>query len=383
MKRVAVVTVGRSDYGILRPVIRAIAEHTDLELQLIVAGMHLLPEFGATITEIEADGYQPHVRVPISLSSDEPIGVAHASGMATVEFADAYAYLAPDVLLVLGDRFETHAAATAAVPLRLPIAHIHGGELTEAAIDEQYRHSITKLSHLHFVANEECARRVIQMGEEMWRVIVSGAPALDNLRFMSLAPVPEVADRHGIELAHEFLLVTYHPETLTDQQTARQIEPLLAALEPLPFDLVFTAPTGDAGYRAVRQSIETFVRTRAGAFFVTSLGTRDYFSLLSRAAAVVGNSSSGIIEAPSFRVPVVNVGDRQRGRMRTANVIDVPANASQIAAAIERATSAAFGAGLTGLTNPYGDGHAAARIVATLAETPLGRTLLRKRFHAA
>ncbi len=146
---------------------------------------------------------------------------------------------------------------------------------------------------------------------------------------------------------------------------------------------MFTAPTGDAGYRAVRQSIETFVRTRAGAFFVTSLGTRDYFSLLSRAAAVVGNSSSGIIEAPSFRVPVVNVGDRQRGRMRAANVIDVPANASQIAAAIERATSAAFGAGLTGLTNPYGDGHAAARIVATLAETPLGRTLLRKRFHAA
>jgi UDP-hydrolysing UDP-N-acetyl-D-glucosamine 2-epimerase len=380
VKRIAVVSVGRSDYGILRPVMHAITAHPDLSLRLILVGMHLSAKFGRTSVEVDADGFRVDARVGIPVESDAPVDIARISGMATIQLAEAFARMTPDLLLLLGDRVETHAAAAAAVPLRLPIAHVHGGELTEGAIDEQYRHAITKLSHLHFVVDDECARRVCQMGEEPWRVTVTGAPALDNLKTLPLASVDEVARRHSIGLVEPFVIVTLHPETLADEDAGIHVAELVAALDTIEHDIVITAPTADPGHRTIRAALGTFAARRSRAWVVPSLGTRDYFSLLARAAAVVGNSSSGILEAASFAVPVVNIGDRQRGRTRARNVIDVPHDRDQIAAAIARAASRTFRESLARLVNPYGDGCAAPRIVRVLAATPCDSRLLRKRF---
>ncbi|MGQ0732907.1 MAG: UDP-N-acetylglucosamine 2-epimerase [Acidobacteriota bacterium] len=379
--RVAVVTVGRSDYGILRPVLEKILEEPTLELRLIVGGAHLMEQHGHTIGEIEQDGFEIAERVDMLVAADTPEAAAQSSARGVAGFADAFVRQRPQIVLLLGDRFEMHAAAVAAVPLRIPIAHLHGGEITEGAMDEQYRHALTKLAHLHLVATEDAARRVVQMGEEPWRVIVTGAPGLDNVQARPAGSLDEVAARHGIALARPFVLVTYHPETIAAGGSAGAVVELLAALESAPVDLVFTAPNADPGHVSVLEQVRGFLARRPGAWLVSNLGTHDYFTLMGAASAMVGNSSSGLIEAPSFALPVVNVGDRQRGRLRAANVIDVIATREAIADGLRRALGEAFRASLVDLRNPYGDGRAAARIVNALVGLGGDARLLHKRFH--
>ena len=324
MRTIAVATVGRSDYGIYLPVLREIDSHPDLRLSVVAGGMHLSLECGMTVLGIEHDGFDVAERVDVQAASDTPLAVAEAMGLGVAGFARAYARCRPDLLVVLGDRYEMHAAALAALPLRIPTAHIHGGELTEGAIDDALRHCITKLSHLHFVSTETYARRVVQLGEEAWRVFVTGAPSLDNLRTFEPLSRAEIEARVGMTLETAPLLVTYHPVTLEAAGAELwQMAELFAALRDSGRPMIFTLPNADAGGRAIAEMIGAFVEREPGARLVANAGTTLYFSLMSCAAAMVGNSSSGLIEAASFGLPVVNIGSRQSGRIRPANVIDV------------------------------------------------------------
>jgi UDP-hydrolysing UDP-N-acetyl-D-glucosamine 2-epimerase len=381
MRTIGVVTVARSDYGIYRPVLRRLAEARDLEPALFVGGMHLLERFGLTVREVEADGYPVADHVDFLDDDDSPAAVARALGRGTEAFARSFERARPDILLVLGDRYEMLAAATATLPLSLPLAHIHGGESSEGAFDESIRHVLTKLSHLHFAATEAAARRLRQLGEEPWRIVVSGAPALDEIARLEPLLDAELERAIGLPLDPSPLVVTYHPATRDPRDPGALVRELLAAVERTALPAVFTYPNADPGGAEIRRAIDDYVSRHDDATAVASLGARAYHSLLRRAAAMVGNSSSGIIEAASFGLPVVNVGVRQNGRLRPANVIDVEDDREAIRAAIERAVSPELRASLAALESPYGDGRAAERIVATLTSVELGPRLLTKRFH--
>lgn len=383
MRNICVVTTSRADYGIYVPVLNQIRQQPELQLQLVVTGMHLSPEFGLTVQAIEADGFEIAERVEMLLSSDTPEATAKSMGLGMIGLAQAYARLRPDILLALGDRFEMHAAVSASLPFKIPVAHIHGGELSEGAIDDMLRHSITKMSHLHFVATEEYGRRVIQMGEEPWRVVVSGAPGLDNLQTVRLLSSEEMEKQYGLNLQEPFLLVTYHPVTLEHEQTQEQMLELLRALDEIDASVVFTYPNADAQSRSIIQLIQEYRQRNSRAQVFVSLGTQGYLSMMQHAAAMVGNSSSGIIEAASLKLPVVNIGNRQRGRVRAKNVVDVGSTRAEMVAGIRRAIASEFRASLSDLVNPYGSGRAAARIVETLASVKLDGKLLMKRFHEA
>ncbi len=382
LRTIAVVTVARSDYGILMPVLREIERRDDLRLALVVGGMHLAPEFGYTAATIEADGFTISERVEMSLASDTRIGTATSIGLGVIGFANAFNRIAPDLIVLLGDRFEMHAAALAALPLGIPVAHIHGGEVTVGAFDESLRHGISKIAHLHFVSTEDYGQRLRRMGEEPWRITVSGAPSLDNLESLTLLTRDELAKSIGIPLSESPLLITWHPATLTLERSEQQLEALLSALENTTEQLIFTAPNADPSGRRAHQRIAEFATNHPHAFLVENLGTLRYFSLMRIAGAMVGNSSSGIIEAASFELPVVNVGPRQNGRTRAMNVIDVPddENSDAIATAIARACSSVFRTELKGMTNPFGTGHAARVIVDQLASCPLDARLRAKKF---
>ena len=316
------------------------------------------------------------------LSSDTPEGIAKSMGLGTIGFAQAYARFRPDILVVLGDRFEMHAAALAALPSKIPVAHIHGGEITQGAIDDALRHSITKLGHLHFVSTQEYARRVIQMGEEPWRVTVSGAPSLDNLRVIRFLTREELAAGFGLYLEDTpFLLVTFHPVTLEYEQTEWQITELLAALEACSLPVVFTMPNADTSGRTIARMIEEFAATHSSAQAIDNLGTQGYFSMMALAAAMVGNSSSGIVEAASFELPVVNVGSRQRGRVRGANGIDVGYKRASILEGLKKVLDPVFRAKLRGIRNPYDSGGASEKIVEVLKQVQLDDRLVMKRFY--
>lgn len=380
MRTVGVVTVARSDYGIYRSVLDAIRAHPSLELELYVTGMHLSGAHGRTVELIEKDGMPICERVPALLADDSPAGIGRSMGLTTLEFASVFERRAPDIVLVLGDRFEMHAAALAAVPHNIPIAHIHGGELSEGAMDDAFRHSLSKMSHLHFVSTESHGKRLQQMGEEAWRIDVCGAPALDLVSRMELPSLADVEKRFGLDLSERPVLVTFHPATRRLETLEVSIAALLGALEPLDLPIVFTAPNADTHGALIRQAIERFVNARPRASLVENLGIPAYFRLMTHARAMVGNSSSGLIEAPSFELPVVNIGIRQRGRTRARNVIDCGEDVDSIARALEKALSGDFRESLSGLINPYGQGQAAARIVRRLAEVPLDDTLLVKTF---
>lgn len=378
---IGVVTVGRSDYGIYQPVLQRIQADPDLQLHLMVTGMHLSPEFGLTVKDIEADGFAIGDRVEMLLSSDSPEAIAKSMGLGIIGMAQAYARSQPDILVVLGDRFEMYAAAVAALPFRIPVAHIHGGELTEGAIDDSFRHSMTKLSHLHFVATDEYGRRLVQLGEEPWRVQVTGAPGLDNLNSVKQRSRKELEDKYGVKLDPSPLLVTFHSTTLESEDAAWQAKELLGALEGIDRPSVFTLPNADTGGLAIAELIRKYVHSHDNAWLIDNLGTRDYFSLMSIAAAMVGNSSSGLLEAPSFHLPVVNIGTRQGGRVAASNVIHVGYNRAEIIKGIETALQPEFKSRLVDLRNPYGDGHAAEKIVDALKNIVLDHKLIRKRFH--
>lgn len=380
MTKIGVVTVARSDYGIYRPLLRELRRRRDVDVALYVGGMHLRERFGSTVREIERDAFPIDERVDFLLDDDSPLAVATGAGRGVVGFASAFERSRPDVLVLLGDRIEMLAAGVGALPLSIPIAHVHGGELTEGAIDDSIRHALTKLSHLHFASTEEHARRIVQLGEEPWRVVVSGAPALDAIRRHVPLSDDELAER-GVRLRGPTLLVTFHPVTRELQETERHVDAVLEAVHSSGLDAVFTYPNADAANGAIVERLERLAGSNGRYTVVRSLGADAYYTLLGRVVAMVGNSSSGIIEAPSFRLPVVDVGDRQRGRTRAANVVHAEPEPASVRRAIERASSAEFRAGLEGLVNPYGDGRAAERITDSLTSVPLGERLLLKRFH--
>jgi len=380
-KRIGVVTVSRSDYGHLRPVLEALRRAPDLELLLLVAGMHLASEFGLTVRDIEADGFPISARVEMLGGGDTPEAVAAATGRGVAGFGEAFARLRPDVVVVLGDRFEMLAAAVAALPFALPVAHIHGGEVSEGAMDNQIRHAITKLAHLHFASAEPHARRIAAMGEEPWRIHTVGAPGLDRLATTEPLPRAALARELGLPEAGPWLLVTFHPVTLEYRDTAAHIAELLAALEKTDGFIVITYPNADTAGRLIIERIEEFAgRHPRRCRLAKSLGERLYLSLLRHADLMIGNSSSGLIEAPSFGLPVVNVGSRQRGRLRGANVIDVEPSREDILRGIEAAQALPFRVRARAAANPYGDGHAAPRVVDVLRSVPVDAQLVQKRF---
>ena len=381
MRTIGVVTVGRSDYGIYLPVLRQIDSESNLALHLIVSGMHLSRKFGFTIQAIEDDGFTIGDRVEMLESSDCPRGVATSMGRGTIGFAESYSRFRPDILLVLGDRFEMHSAVVAAVPFNIPVAHIHGGELTEGAIDDALRHSITKMSHVHFVTTEHYRDRVIQMGEEEWRVTVSGAPSLDNLSSVELLDSGTLADKFNLDLKTPPLLVTYHSVTLEHEETSSQVTELLAALKSCGLPIIFTQPNADTGGQTISRMIREFVLSQPEAQMADNLGTQGYFSLMSLASAMVGNSSSGLIEAPSFELPVVNIGSRQDGRVRAANVIDVGHSREEILVGIQKALTSQFRYRLRHIDNPYVQANAAQTITKRLLDIELGPKLIKKKFN--
>jgi UDP-hydrolysing UDP-N-acetyl-D-glucosamine 2-epimerase len=380
VRRICVVTVARSDWGLYLPVLRRITADPELALQVVAAGTHLDARYGATIDEIEEDGFAVDARIETVDDEDTPEAITRSIARAVAGYGAAYARLAPDVVLLLGDRYEMHAAAVAAVPFRLPVAHIQGGESTEGAIDEHFRHSITKLAHLHFPATELYGRRLVQMGEDPAHVVVSGAPAIDNVLERPELSLEQLRARIGLDLTRPTLLVTYHPVTQEFDDTAVQVDALLEALGSSGHQLLVTFPNVDTSGQAVLERLERFAADRADVAVVENLGSVAYLSALRHVRAMVGNSSSGIIESASFELPVVNIGTRQLGRLRPANVIDVGYGVEEIRSGLERALSDEFRAGLQGMENPYGDGRAADRIVAALREVELGRALVRKSF---
>jgi GDP/UDP-N,N'-diacetylbacillosamine 2-epimerase (hydrolysing) len=355
--------------------------HPGLTLQLIATGAHLSPEFGSTHREIEADGFRIDRKVDMQLGSDTPVGITKSMSLALSGCADAFDSLQPDLVVVLGDRYEVFAAAAAAMIAGIPIAHVHGGESTEAAIDEAMRHAITKMSHLHFVAAEDYRRRVIQLGEAPDRVHLTGGLGVDAIRRVKLMDRAELEASLEFNLGKRSLLVTFHPVTLEPGRAEVQMGELLAALDTLENTrILFTMPNADADSRILFAAINRFVESHDNAAAFTSLGQRRYLSAIAQVDAVVGNSSSGLAEVPSFRKPTVNIGDRQGGRLKAASVIDCPPDRKAIRAAIDRAFTKDFQATLPGVKNPYGEGGASEQIVRLLATVSLDG-LIRKRFH--
>jgi GDP/UDP-N,N'-diacetylbacillosamine 2-epimerase (hydrolysing) len=381
VKTICVVTGTRAEYGLLRWVMEGIRQSPYLELQVITTGMHLSPEFGLTVRAIEDDGFRVDRKVEMLLSSDTAVGVTKSMGLGMIGFADALAELSPDLVLVLGDRYEIFAAAAAAMIARLPIAHLHGGETTEGAFDEAIRHSITKMAHLHFVAAEEYGRRVIQLGEQPERVFCVGGLGVDNIQRLELLDRPALEAAINFQLGPRNLLITFHPVTLEHNTSAQQMQELLTALGDLKdTHLIFTMPNADTEGRVLFQQIQDFCATHPQARAYTSLGQLRYLSCLRHVDGVVGNSSSGLTEAPSFSKGTVNIGDRQKGRLRAASVIDCEPRAAAIAEALNQLFSPDFQAQLTEVTNPYGAGGASAAIVALLEQADLN-SLLKKRFY--
>lgn len=380
-QRICVVTGSRAEYGLLYWVLHDLRADLGVELQIIATGMHLSPEYGLTVREIEADRFTVTRRVEMLLSSDTPGGVAKSMGLGVIGLSDALSHLAPDVVLLLGDRFEILAAAQACLIHKIPLAHIAGGDVTEGAFDESIRHAITKMAQVHFVTNEDAARRVRQMGEDPARVHVVGSPGLDHLHRSPLLARPELEAALGAPLGAKNLLVTFHPVTLDEHEGLGEFDALLGALADSPPDtrLWFTRPNADTGGRAIAARLDAFAAQHAGrAKVYTSLGQLRYLSLMAQVDAVVGNSSSGLYEAPSFGVATVDVGDRQRGRLAASSVLHCKAEQAAIANALQRALSL----NCSGVVNPYGDGHSAPRIVRVLRGLPPAAVLLRKPFHS-
>ncbi|MFD3000877.1 UDP-N-acetylglucosamine 2-epimerase [Pontibacter toksunensis] len=381
MKKICVVTGTRAEYGLLYWTMKALEEDPELQLQLCVTGMHLSPEFGLTHKQIEADGFHIDKKVEILLSSDSTVGISKSIGLGVISFSEAFAELKPDLVLILGDRFEIFAAATAAMISKIPIAHCHGGEATEGLIDEPIRHSITKMSHVHFTATEEYRKRVIQLGEQPKSVYNVGALGIENINKLELLDRQSFEESIGFELGEKNVLVTFHPVTLENATAAHQFRNLLRALDELKdTKIIFTKPNADTDGRVIINLIDEYVKAhpeKSIAFI--SLGQLRYLSALQYMDVVVGNSSSGLIEVPSFRIATIDIGDRQRGRIKANSVISCSPDYASIKEALENAFSADFTALLKDVKNPYGEKDASQEIVRVLKETEV-ENLIKKKF---
>ncbi|MGM8060726.1 UDP-N-acetylglucosamine 2-epimerase [Vogesella indigofera] len=380
-RKICVVTGTRAEFGLLRWLMQEIKDAPDLTLQVVATGMHLSPEYGHTYHEIEQAGFAIDHKVEMLLGANSATAITKSIGLGTIGFADAYASLQPDLLVVLGDRFELLAAVTAALIAGIPVAHLHGGETTEGAFDEAIRHSITKMSHLHFVAAADYARRVIQLGEQPERVFNVGGLGIDAIKRTRLL------DRQALEAALDFklgsrnLLVTFHPVTLDKQSSANQMSAMLAALDELEdTHLIFTMPNADTGGHELAAMLEDFTRSRPHTRLHTSLGQLRYLSCLQFVDGVVGNSSSGLAEAPSMHIGTVNIGDRQKGRLSASSVIHCEPDLGSICTALQQLYHPAFRATLPLTVNPYGDGGASEKIVDVIKNWPL-EGLVKKRFY--
>lgn len=362
MRKICVITGTRADYGLLRWLMHEISADPSMHLQVAATGMHLSPEFGETATAIEEDGFVIDERVEMLVSSDTTVGTATSMGLGMIGFATALDRLDPDLVVVIGDRFEMWVAAQAAFVARRRIAHIHGGETTEGAFDEGIRHSLTKLAHVHFVAAEPYRKRVIQLGEHPDRVFTVGAPGLDHLTRTERLSRDELSASIGLDLGSPTFVVTLHPATLGGNASA-EAEALTEALDAFPeASIVITASNADPRGRIINQHLSAYAQQRASTQMVASLGQQRYFSLLEHADVVIGNSSSGLLEAPPFETPTVNIGSRQQGRLRAASVLDVEPVAAEIQEAIQKALSPAFRSSIRGQHLPYGRGGASAAI---------------------
>jgi len=371
-RKICVITGTRAEYGLLRWVMQGIKDDPDLTLQVIATGMHLSPEFGLTYREIEKDGFQIDRKVEMLISSDTPVGIGKSMGLGLIGFAEALNELNPDLIVVLGDRFEIFAAVAAALVARMPVAHLHGGEITEGAFDEALRHSITKMSHLHFVAAEEYRQRVIQLGEQPERVFLVGGLGIDNIKRLKLLDRAELEASIDFQLGAKNLLITFHPVTLETSTAEDQMAELLAALAELKdTQLIFTMPNADTDGRALIKMVQQFVAEHPNARAYTSLGQLRYLSCAAQVDGVVGNSSSGLAEVPSFKKGTINIGDRQRGRLQAASVINCAPTRQSIDAALKKLYTAAFQASLSQAQNPYGEGGASENVVKTIKHCAL------------
>ena len=368
MRKIAVFTGTRAEYGLLYWLIKAIHKDSELELQLIVSGTHLSPHYGETWREIEADGFKIDAKVEMLLSSDSPVGVVKSMGIATIGFADVLERLNPDILVVLGDRYEALAIAQAALIMKIPIAHAHGGELTFGAYDDAIRHAITKMASIHFVATEAYRRRILQLGEDASNVFNVGALGLEHVLKTERYSMALLVENLQLPLKQPYFLVTYHSATIGDESIEDTFKALFHMFAELSnYQILFTYPNADNGNHRIIQLLEQYCQEHSEqAYVVRSLGYKRYLSAISHAEVVIGNSSSGIIEAPSLGVPTVNIGLRQEGRLAADSVIHAEANYLSIDAAIKRAMTPAFKAICQNSTNPYGDGEVSARILPIL-----------------
>lgn len=366
-RKICIITGTRAEYGLLRWVMQGIKDDPELTLQVIATGMHLSPEFGLTYREIEKDGFRIDRKVEMLTSSDTPVGIAKSMGLGMIGFADALNELRPDLIIVLGDRFEIFSAVSAALVARIPVAHLHGGETTEGAFDESLRHSITKMSHLHFVATEEYRRRVIQLGEHPERVFLVGGLGVDSIKRLQLLSRAELEASLDFKLGSKTLLITFHPVTLETATASDQMSELLAALAELrDTHLIFTLPNADTEGRALIKMVGQFVTQHANSRAFTSLGQLRYLSCIAQVDGVVGNSSSGLTEVPSFKKGTINIGDRQRGRLQAASVINCRPTRQSIAVALKKLYDASFQAGSSQASNPYGEGGASEKVVSII-----------------
>lgn len=380
MRKICVVTGTRAEYGLLYWLLKEIQADANLQLQLIVTGMHLSPEFGLTWKTIEEDGFVIDAKVEMLLSSDTPVGIAKSIGLGVIGFADALARLQPDILVVLGDRFEILAAAQAALIAGIPVAHIHGGEVTAGAFDDSIRHAITKMSHIHFVATESYKRRVIQLGEAPANVFNVGAPGIENIRRLKLLSRTELEHSINFEMGSTCLLVTYHPSTLGKTKPHIAMQSLLNALDRFPeAKIIFTRPNSDTDGRILNLMLDEYSernKTRTAIF--SSMGQIRYLSALNCVDVVVGNSSSGIIEAPVFKTPTVNIGERQSGRLKADSIIDCDETVESIEVAIRKALSSEFRSHANQTVSLYGAGDSARQIIKQLKTC---KPCLNKQFH--
>jgi len=381
-RKICVVTGTRAEYGLLRPLIKGIDESDFLSLQLIVTGAHLSAEFGRTVQEIIDDGFHISRNIEMLLSSDTSVGMTKSLGLGILSFADALSELKPDLLVILGDRYEVFSAASAAMLSRIPIAHLHGGEVTKGAIDEAIRHSITKMSHLHFVATSEYRQRVLQLGENPKNVFCVGGLGVDNILSLDLLPRDELEQQLDFRFLERNILVTFHPVTLTDDKVGiDHLDQLLLALDQLHgTGIIFTLPNADAGGRAFTTKIKNFCSCRSYASWYTSLGQLRYFSCVRQVDCVVGNSSSGLLEIPSFKKPTINIGSRQEGRLKSSSVVDCLPCLDSILESFKLVYSADFQKLLHNSVNPYGEGGAVNSILNVLSTFSLDGILNKEFF---
>jgi UDP-hydrolysing UDP-N-acetyl-D-glucosamine 2-epimerase len=382
MRNIAVFTGTRAEYGLLYWILKGLELSNEVNLQLLVGGTHLLPEFGKTIDYIEADGFTITEKLNFLLPSDSSVALSKSMALALTQAAEAFEKHKPDLLVLLGDRCEAMALAQAALLARIPIAHIHGGELTEGAIDDALRHSITKMSHLHFAATKQYCQRIIQMGEQPKQVFNVGAPGLDNIRKLSLLSKQELARSLGFDISNPYFLLTYHPVTLDADGGRKALQNLLVALAQFPdYQILITYPNADTFGRELVNLLETFSDGQSSRVYLTqSMGQKRYLSAMKHCAAVIGNSSSGIIEAPSFKVPSVNIGSRQKGRLQAVSTVNCDETTDAIVTAMHYALSQPFAQQCCKSINPYGDGETSERITETLIKYPL-QDILFKTFY--